>query len=39
MDLIKISMILVGFWSITASKLIKTGAEKIKFFIPAPVAI
>ena len=33
MDLIKISMILEGFWSITTSKLIKNGSEKIKNYI------
>ena len=32
MVLMKISMILVRFWSITGSKLTKTGAEKIKMF-------
>ena len=39
MVLMKISMILVEFWSITGSKLAKTGSEKIIFFIPAPVGI
>ena len=33
MVLMKISMILVEFWSITGSKLAKTGSEKIKIFI------
>ena len=32
MVLMKISMILVEFWSITRSKLAKTGSEKIKNF-------
>ena len=32
MVLMKISMILVEFWSITRSKLAKTGSEKIKKF-------
>ena len=32
MVLMKISMILARFWSITGSKLTKTGAEKINFF-------
>ena len=39
MVLMKISVILVVFWSITGSKLAKTGSEKIIFFIPAPVAV